>query len=151
MDMLVKEIMRSPVVTVDRDASVRKAAQVMNEAEVGSVIVCTDNKGIGIVTERDILKFIAKGGDAKKTKVSEIVSKPLIVVSPETDLEEAVKFMIAKKIKKLPVVDQGRLVGIFTLTDVARIEPLLMKALKSLIAQGLARKFEKYIKPSYIA
>jgi len=149
--MLVKEVMSSPVITVSEEESVRKAVQVMNEAAVGSVIALADERAVGILTERDILKFIGEGGDAEKTRVGDIMSKPLIVVSPETDLEEAVRFMITKNVKKLPVVDRGKLVGIVTLTDVARIEPILMEAIKSLIEKGVAKRFQKYIKPSYIA
>jgi len=149
--VLVEEIMSSPVITISQEASVRKAVQVMNEAVVGSVVVLADERAVGIVTERDILKFIGEGGDAEKTRVGDIMSKPLIVVSPETDLEEAVRFMITKNVKKLPVVDKGKLVGIVTLTDVARIEPILMEAITDLIEKGVAKRFEKYIKPSYIA
>jgi CBS domain-containing protein len=96
--VLVNHVMKSPVVTVDHNGSVREAVEAMNKAEIGSVIICVDGKAIGIITERDILKFIGKGGDAEKTKVSEIMSKPLIVVGPETKLEEAVKFMISKNV-----------------------------------------------------
>jgi len=149
--MLVKDVMSSPVITVSQEELVRKAVQVMNEAEVGSVIVLADERAVGIVTERDILRFIGEGGDAEKTGVGDIMSKPLIVVSPETDLEEAVRLMITKNVKKLPVVDRGKLVGIVTLTDVARIEPILMEAIEGLIEKGVAKRFEKYIKPSYIA
>lgn len=149
--MLVRDVMTSPVITIDGNESVRRAVQVMNENGIGSVIVIEGREAVGIVTERDVLKFIGRGGDVEKTEVREIMSKPLKAVHPDTSLEDAVKIMIKEDIKKLPVVEGGRLIGILTMTDVVGIEPILMEKLRSLIEEGVSKKIQKYLKPYYIA
>ena len=112
----------------------------MNRCEIGSLIVLENGAVAGIVTERDMLRKIIDGGrDLEKTMVREIMSRPVIVVSPETPLEEAVTFMVKYKIKKLPVMErikgEERLVGLVTLTDIARFQPKLMETLKELFAK----------------
>lgn len=148
--MLVGDVMTSPIVTVSRAKSVREAVQVMNREEVGSVIVTEDDNALGIVTERDVLRFIAGGGDDETTIVGEIMSSPLVVVKLGTVLEKAVKHMIKSDVKKLPVMEGGRLVGIVTLADVAGVHPILMDKLKSLIEEDVAKRFQKYLKPYYV-
>lgn len=142
--------MTSPIVTISRAKSVREAVQVMNREEVGSVIVTEDDNALGIVTERDVLRFIAGGGDDETTIVGEIMSSPLVVVKLGTVLEKAVKHMIKSDVKKLPVMEGGRLVGIVTLADVAGVHPILMDKLKSLIEEDVAKRFQKYLKPYYV-
>ncbi|MEM3122130.1 MAG: CBS domain-containing protein, partial [Candidatus Pacearchaeota archaeon] len=90
------------VVTINANANVREAAKIMNNHEIGCLIVSSRGKAVGIITERDILKrVVAEAKDPEKTKVRDIMSKPLIVVEPEMDLEEAAKLMFKMKIKKL--------------------------------------------------
>lgn len=132
----VEDIMVEDVITVDSDASVMKAVKLMNKNEIGCLVVTRRGKAIGIITERDLLKrVIAKLRDPKKTKVRQIMTKPLIVGDPDMDLEEATKLMFDRKIKKLPVIEGGRLIGLVSLTDIARFQPQMMKILKKLSAQ----------------
>jgi CBS domain-containing protein len=121
VNVMVKE-----VITVDEKASVKEAADTMNQFEIGSVIATRKGEPVGIITERDLLKrIVSEGRNATKTRVKEIMSSPLVVISPSTGLEEAARLMFEMKIKKLPVTEQNRLVGLVSLTDIARAQPMV--------------------------
>jgi len=140
------------VITIDSDASVMKAVKMMNENEIGCLIVTRRGKAVGIVTERDLLaRVIAKSKNPKKTKVREIMTKPLISGQPEMDLEEATKLMFKMKIKKLPVVEsEGKLAGLITLTDVARFQPQMIRILKKLSARTAPPKRMQKVVDYYV-
>jgi CBS domain-containing protein len=143
-------VMVKKVITVDEQASVKEAADTMNQFEIGSVITTRKGKPIGIITERDLLKrIVAEGRNAKKTKVKEIMSSPLVVISPDTDLEEAARLMFEMKIKKLPVTEQNRLVGLVSLTDIARAQPMI-KFLQTLAATECTPKSMQKVLNCYI-
>ena len=136
MPLKVEDVMVTDVITISYRASVKRAAQVMNKHEIGCLIVVKGNKAVGIVTERDMLKrVVARAADPKKTRVEEIMSQPLIVVEPDMELEDAVKLMFEMKIKKLSVVDKGKLVGIVSITDIAKFHPHIMDIIKKLAMQ----------------
>jgi CBS domain-containing protein len=138
-DMMVKD-----VVMINENASVKESADVMNEHEISSIIATRNKKPIGILTERDLLKrIVAEGKDARNVRVKDIMSSPLIAIKPAMTLEEAANIMLNKKIKKLPVIDRGRIVGLLSLTDVARCQPLIMKVLKGLSARQNASMHNK--------
>jgi len=140
------------VVTIDADATVMKAVKLMNENEIGCLIVMRRGRAVGIITERDLLKrVIAKSKNPKKTQVREIMTKPLIAGQPDMDLEEATKLMFKMKIKKLPVVEsEGKLLGLITLTDVARFQPQMIRILKKLSARTLAPKRMQKVVDYYV-
>lgn len=122
MSMKVEDIMVRDVKTAKPEENALKATEIMNEHEIGCIIVKENGKPVGIVTERDLLKrvlFHKKNPD--RTKLSEIMSKPLISIKPETPVSVAAKMMIMKQIKKLPVVKDENLVGILSLTDLVRV------------------------------
>ena len=145
-DVMVRE-----VITIDENASVKEAADIMNQFEIGSIIATRKGKAAGIITERDLLKrIVAKGKNAKKTRVKDIMSSPLVVITPNTDLEEAARLMFEKKIKKLPVIDQNRLVGLVSLTDIARYQPEIIKILQKLAAIQDTPKSIKKVLDYYI-
>ncbi|MEA2090535.1 MAG: CBS domain-containing protein [Thermoproteota archaeon] len=133
MSLQVEDVMIKDVITVDADSTVKDAAKIMNRFEIGSLIVVKDSKAVGIMTERDVLKrVVAVAEKPEKTLVEDVMSKPLIVVEPEMELEDAVKLMFKMKIKKLPVVKNGKLVGLVSLTDIARFQPQMIKILKKM-------------------
>jgi len=133
MVLKVEDIMIETVITVEADATVMRAVKVMNENEIGCLVVTRNGRAVGIITERDLLKrVIGKARNPTKTKVREIMTKPLIAGHSDMDLEDATRLMFEKKIKKLPVVEHGRLMGLITLTDVARFQPQMIKILKKL-------------------
>jgi CBS domain-containing protein len=147
LPLKVGDVMVREVITVDENSTVKEAVDIMNEFQIGSLIVLGKGKAMGIVTERDFLRRVIAGAkDAENTKVREIMTAPLVVVEPSTDLEEAVKLMFQRKIKKLAVVDGKKLVGIVTLTDIARFQPQMIKMLKQLTTkQTVPKSMQKVI------
>jgi CBS domain-containing protein len=138
--MNVKDIMVEEVITVKPETKVKDAVELMNKNEIGCLVVKKKGKPMGIMTERDVLKKIVCGlKNPEQTRVSEIMSEPLAVGKADMDLEEAVKIMFKQNIKKLPIVDEGKLVGLVTLTDVVRvdhIEHMLIRTIKQLRKSG---------------
>jgi len=93
---------------------------------------------VGILTERDLLKrIVSKSRDPKKTKVRQIMTKPLIAGHPDMDIEDATRLMFDSKIKKLPVLEDGKLVGLVTLTDLVRYQPQMIRILKEIASRHL--------------
>ena len=90
VSLSVEDVMTMDVITIDENVSVKEAAEIMNQHEIGCLIAVRKGKAIGIITERDLLKrVIVEDKNAKKTKVGEVISSPLEVVAPSTSLEEA--------------------------------------------------------------
>ena len=151
MSLKVEDVMVREVVTIDENSTVKEAADVMNKFEIGCLIAVRKGKAMGIITERDLLKrVVAEAKDASKTKVKDVMSSPLVVVEPHMELEEAVKLMFQMKIKKLPVVDEKRLVGLITLTDIARFQPQMIKILKQLAMRQATPKSMKKVIDYYV-
>ena len=151
MSLKVEDAMVKEVMTIDENATVKEAAEIMNKFEIGCLIAVRKGKAMGIITERDLLKrVVAEAKNATKTKVKEIMSSPLVVVEPSMNLEEAVRLMFQMKIKKLPVVDGKRLVGLVTLTDIARFQPQMIKILKQLAIRQAAPKSMKKVIDYYV-
>ena len=151
LPLKVRDVMVREVITVDENSTVKEAVDTMNEFQIGSLIVLERGKAMGIVTERDFLRRVMSGAkDVVNTKVKEIMTTPLVVVEPSTDLEEAVKLMFQNKIKKLAVVDANKLVGIVTLTDIARFQPQMIRMLKQLTTKQAAPKSMQKVIDYYI-
>jgi CBS domain-containing protein len=147
----VEDVMVREVITIDENATVKEAAEIMNKFEIGCLIAVRKGKAVGIITERDLLKrVVAEAKDVNKTRVKDVMSSPLVVVEPNLDLEEAVKLMFQMKIKKLPVVEGKRLVGLVSLTDIARFQPQMIKILKQLAVRQTAPKSMKKVIDYYI-
>jgi CBS domain-containing protein len=112
------------VLEIEADASVLEAVKRMVEANIGSLLVRDDGEVAGIVTERDYLRSVALEGPAnEQVTVREIMSSPLIVVSPETTIDECMALMTDRRIRHVPVVgDDGDVVGIVSIGDVVKIK-----------------------------
>jgi len=137
----VKDIMNTDVKTIKPDESIQKAAEIMKEFRIGSLIVITGTKLTGIVTERDILNgVVAEDKVPSEVKVEDIMTREVIMISPEMGIEEAVDLMMEKKIKKLPVVSSDKLIGIVTVTDIITAEPKMLKQLGTLMLFAKAKK-----------
>jgi CBS domain-containing protein len=146
MSLKLEEIMFKSVINVEAMTTVKTAVELMNKHEIGCLIVVEKGKAVGIVTERDILKrVISKPENPEKTKVSKIMSKPLLVGKPQMEISKAVKIMFKQKIKKLPVVEHERLVGLVTLSDLLR-SPNIMRWLKELPTEKTPKGMKKVIK-----
>jgi CBS domain-containing protein len=151
VSLKVGDIMVKEVVTIDENFSVKEAADIMNKFEIGCLIGVRRGKAMGILTERDVLKrVVAEGKDASKMKVKEAMSSPLVVAEPNMDLAEAVKLMFQMKIKKLPVVEGKRLVGLVSLTDIARFQPQMITILRQLAARQTAPKSMQKVIDRYV-
>jgi CBS domain-containing protein len=126
-----ENVMATKVAIMSEGVSVKKAAELMAEEDTSAIIVTSKGKAQGIVTERDILKrIVAEDKNARKTKLKEIMSSPLVTIDPTTNLEEAARLMFAKKIKNLPVVHENRLVGLINLQDICLLQPEILKLLR---------------------
>jgi CBS domain-containing protein len=116
----VREAMTPGVRTVSPAQSLTDAAEVMKEEDVGSVPVVEEGRLAGILTDRDIVtRAVAERRDPQTVKVDEVASQELVTVEPEQDLDEALALMARHRVRRLPVVEGGRLVGMLAQADVA--------------------------------
>lgn len=121
MSLEVKDVMVKNVMTVEAEATVMETAKLMNKHDIECLVVMKRGKPVGMVTERDILKrVLLKSKVPQKTKVSKIMSKPLVVSESQTDIRDAVRLMVEGGMKRLPVVEDSHLLGLVTFTDIVR-------------------------------
>jgi CBS domain-containing protein len=134
----VKDLMTKNVITVDLSTTVFDAAVIMTEKRKGCLIVTEGDAPVGIVTERDIVRrFVYRSLVNRETKVSEIMSKPLITIEPDSSIRDAARLMIKNNIRRLPVVKENKLVGILTTADFAK--QLSKKTITEEILDAMAR------------
>lgn len=120
--MKIGKLMVKDVITLQTDASAHDAVKIMNKNRIGCLVAVYNGEIVGVLTERDLLeRVLEKCKDPKETKVSEIITKKVIVGHPDMELVEATRLMFENKVKKLPIVEGNQLVGLVTLTDIARI------------------------------
>ena len=132
--MQVREFMNQSVVSITPGESAALAARLLSRHNVGSLPVCGEDGGLrGIVTDRDIvMRCIAAEEDPAQTPVKDIMSRNCAVVSPEDDAREATRLMAAKQVRRLPVLEDGKVVGMVSLGDLARSHRYDMEASKAL-------------------
>jgi CBS domain-containing protein len=122
MGTSIKEVMTRDVRACEPNATVADAAKVMAQEDVGPVPIVEDGRLVGIVTDRDIVvRVVAEGRDPNATTVKEIASTDLVTVSPGDDLDEALNLLAQRQVRRLPVVEGERLVGIVAQADIARL------------------------------
>ena len=118
---VVRDIMTKNIVMIDHDKTALEAAKIMTEKGISSLFVVKDNHPVGIVTERDFIKKIcARELSITQVKMSDIMSKILTTADPNTPIEVAIQRMVNHKIRRLPIMERGKLVGIITVTDLAK-------------------------------
>lgn len=110
--MLVKEIMKRPFV-VEKDMGLSEAANIMSKKGIGSLILVSGDKIKGIITERDLIRDFTR-----HEKVSKAMTSKVITVEADDGIDRAADVMRKNKVKRLPVIDKGKLVGVITLTDI---------------------------------
>ena len=133
--MLVKDVMNRDVKTIEPGETILEAAKRMNEFRIGCLVVVRKTELVGIVTERDILeKVVAEDKRASRVRVSQAMTRDPVMIGEGKDILEAVDAMNKSHIKKLPVVSGQRLVGILTVTDLAMVQPELIKQISAIMA-----------------
>lgn len=133
-EVSVAEVMNKAVITMDINSDIPAIAMEMVNRDAGSVIITENGKAMGIITERDLVKSVITG-DRKPSEVdaSEILSAPLLTVDPATSIVEAAKIMLRANVKRLPVLENGTIIGVISNTDILMITPGLNTILKDLI------------------
>ena len=122
--MNVRDIMSRPIITEDEETFVTKIAEDMEELGIGSVVITRAGKPVGIITERDIaLKALLKNKRASEVKAKEIMSYPLTTIEPDLSIDDACKLAAKRRIKRLPVVEDDRAVGIVSIRDLLTRKP----------------------------
>ena len=134
---LVKDLMTKDVITIDLNKTIHEAAVLMSEKGIGSLVVTENDIPAGIITERDIVRRVVANKMPFDTKISDIMSKSLITIDPDSSLREAARLMRDYKIRRLPVTKENKLVGILVSSDFAR--HLSKKTISEEILEAIAR------------
>jgi CBS domain-containing protein len=130
--MLVKDVMSSPVVTIEEEAPVNKAAELMDKHGLGCVIVTSgDGKPLGIITERDlVVRVLAKNVKPDTIKAKEVMTSPLITIEPDETISEAARRMSRLDIRRLGVIYKGKLIGLISSKDILAVMPELVETIQ---------------------
>ncbi|HYX77363.1 MAG TPA: CBS domain-containing protein [Gaiellaceae bacterium] len=120
MAISVRDAMTQDPRSIGQSASIVEAALLMREEDIGSLPITDDEQLVGMITDRDITtRVVAAAADPKMTSVSDVYSRDLVSVEPDNDLDEALRLMARHQVRRLPVVENGRLVGIVAQADIA--------------------------------
>jgi CBS domain-containing protein len=132
--VLVRDVMSKDVKVVRPDSSVREVVATMNKFDIGSIIVVQGDRPVGIITERDILRRIVEPCLAPETLTArQVMSSPVLTIKETASIDEAAKLMVKRNVKKLPVLDNQKLVGIITFTDIVTKVPTMLSILEELV------------------
>jgi len=118
---LVRDIMKKNVISIDSSMTVNDAAKMMDDASIGAIVVLENGIAIGIITERDLVRRIIAKGKPLSTSVKAAMSSPLIVINPDDTVWELAQLMKTRRIHRVPAVQDSRLVGMVTTSDVVRL------------------------------
>jgi len=120
MAQKIKDIMTGSPITLTADRPVTDAATAMKENGIGDVIVTSEGKMCGVVTDRDIVvRVIAQGREPQSTKLGDVCSRDVASVSPNDDVDRAIQIVRERAVRRVPVVDGGKPVGIISIGDLA--------------------------------
>ena len=121
MSKKVNEVMSASPIGLEDTATLSDAAHAMRDGDFGSVVVLKGGSVCGVVTDRDIvIRAIAEGKDPKSVKLGEICSSDVVTIGPDQSVDDAAELMRDKAVRRVPVIDKGRLVGIVSLGDLAK-------------------------------
>jgi len=150
MSQKLKKIMIEKVKTAKLDDTVQNIAMLMNRYQIGCVVIVDDhNKPLGIITERDMIKrVICKAIPVGSARIIDVMSMPLVTASPDMRAGDAAKIMIEHNVKKMPVVEEGRLVGLVSLTDLVRTEGVV-ETLNGYFLDGIPKRLRKTLDIHY--
>lgn len=117
--VLVRDVMSTDVKVMRPDSSVKEVVATMNKFNIGSIIVCEGDKPVGVISERDILRRVVEPCLAPEVLTArQIMTSPVVTIGETASIDEAAKLMADKKVRKIPVMNKQKLVGIVTFTDI---------------------------------
>ena len=120
MTQRIRDIMTTAPRVIDVDTTVEEAARVMAGDDIGDVLVVRDGELCGILTDRDVtIRVIAEGRDPKTTRAGDVASRELVTLAPEDRVDDAVRLMRERAVRRIPVVEEGKPVGIVSIGDLA--------------------------------
>ena len=132
--ILVRDIMSKEVKVVRPDTTVKEVVATMNKFDIGSIIVVQGERPVGIITERDILRRLVEPCLAPETLTARhIMTSPVTTINETATIEEAAKLMAKKRVKRLPVMSDEKIVGIVTFTDIVTKVPTMLSILEELV------------------
>ncbi|MFZ2499383.1 MAG: cyclic nucleotide-binding/CBS domain-containing protein [Methanosarcina sp.] len=133
-EVSVAEVMNKTVIIMDINSDISAIAREMVIRDAGSVIITENGKAMGIITERDFVKsIVSENRKPNEVDASAILSTPLVTVKPETSVVKASEIMLKANIKRLPVMENGTIIGVISNTDILMVAPGLSAILKDLI------------------
>lgn len=136
-DLSVNDVMTRRHITADSTESADALARRMADAGVGCIVIVEGSRPVGIVTERDlVVKLVSKNARPSEAKAQDIMSTPLITIRPDTSVETALREMARRRIRRLPVVQGGRLVGVVSDSDLLSVSLDLSAILRDIIRQN---------------
>jgi len=131
VSLQVHEIMVDKVITTKTDATVKDAAKLMNKYEIGCLVVVENGKPVGIITERDLVtRVLAKNKLPSKLKAKDVMTTPLVTITPDETLSNAARQMSRLNVRRLGVVYKGGLVGLISSKDILAITPELLETIQ---------------------
>ncbi|MDH5447413.1 MAG: CBS domain-containing protein [Candidatus Bathyarchaeota archaeon] len=132
--VLVRDVMSKDVKVIRPDTLVKEVVATMNKFDIGSIVVVQSNRPVGIITERDILRRIVEPCLAPEAlRAREVMTSPVITIRDTASVDEGAKIMARKRIKRLLVMNNDKLVGILTFTDIVTQVPNMLRILEELV------------------
>lgn len=132
--LLVRDVMSKDVKVVKRHSSIKRVVSVMNKFGIGAVVIVDAGRPVGIITERDILRRVVEECMAPEAlSARQVMTSPVVTINETASIDEAARLMARKKIKKLPVMDSDKLIGIVTFTDIVTKVPTMLSVLEELL------------------
>ena len=132
--MLVEDVMRKQVITSKPSISVSEAAKIMNDFNIGCLVIVDNGNLIGIITDSDMKSVVARGLDAKITKASEVMTKRALTIEHHKPVDYAIEIMAERSIKRLPATKEGKLVGIVSVSDIIVVVPSLIHTVSNILS-----------------
>ena len=142
--MSVVDVMTKSVISVDVSMTVKDAAKMMEDTKVGAVIVMENNAPIGIITDRDFAIKVVAHGINNTTPVKQIMSSPLFSINLDESIRTAAELMRDRRIRKLPVIDGEKVVGIITATDIVNLLAVCVEGERNIYCDTIAKIFTNY-------
>jgi len=132
--VIVRDIMSKDVKVVGADSSVKEVVAAMNKFNIGSIVVVQSERPVGVISERDILRRVVEPSLAPATLTArQVMTSPVITISETATLDEAARLMAKKNVRKLPVMNKEKLVGILTFTDIVNRVLTMLSILEELV------------------